>query len=247
MGEGLLITKILDQRNVTSENSSLSSRKEQLVEVSVFLFLIVPSMVLSFFVIKPGGPLSFVLVACSTILRDSALVSLVLFFLWRNRETVGQLGWKFRDGRKEIVLGVILFIPLFFGAGLLENLLHDSGLSVPSKPLPSFFTARGPAETALAVFLVIIVALAEETIFRGYLLLRFKAITRSPVFAVFLSAAIFSIGHGYEGTAGVVTVGAMGVVLALVYLWRQSLIAPVTMHFLQDIVSIVLIPLLGSK
>ena len=143
-------------------------------------------MVLSFFVIRPGGPLSFVLVAWSTILRDSALVSLVLFFLWRNREAVGRIGWTIKDSRKEIVLGLILFIPLFFGAGLLENILHDSGLSVPSKPLPSFFTARGPAETALAVFLVIIVALAEETIFRGYLLLRFKAITRSPATAVFL-------------------------------------------------------------
>ena len=204
-------------------------------------------MVLSFFVIKPEGPLSFVLVAWSTILRDSALVSLVLFFLWRNRETVGRIGWTIRDSRKEIALGVLLFIPLFFGAGLLENLLHDSGLSVPSKPLPSFFTARGPAETALAVFLVIVVALAEETIFRGYILLRFRAITRSSAFAVFLSAVIFSIGHGYEGTAGVITVGTMGVALALVYLWRQSLIAPVTMHFLQDIVSIVLIPLIGSK
>jgi membrane protease YdiL (CAAX protease family) len=31
---------------------------------------------------------------------------------------------------------------------------------------------------------------------------------------------------------------------ALVYRWRGSLIAPMTMHFLQDILGIVLLPLL---
>jgi membrane protease YdiL (CAAX protease family) len=58
------------------------------------------------------------------------------------------------------------------------------------------------------------------------------------------SAVIFSLGHGYEGTAGVVTVGVMGLAFALAYLWRKSLVMPITMHFLQDFLSIVLLPLL---
>ena len=93
--------------------------------------------------------------------------------------------------------------------------------------------------------LVVIVAVAEETIFRGYLMLRLQAITASPAAAVVLSAVIFSLGHGYEGSAGVVTVGVMGAVFALVYLWRQSLVAPMVMHFLQDFIGIVMLPLLG--
>jgi membrane protease YdiL (CAAX protease family) len=62
-----------------------------------------------------------------------------------------------------------------------------------------------------------------------------------------LSAAIFALGHGYEGSAGVVTVGVMGLAFALVYLWRQSLVAPMVMHFLQDFIGIVLLPMLGMK
>ena len=62
-----------------------------------------------------------------------------------------------------------------------------------------------------------------------------------------LASAIFALGHGYEGSARLVTVGGMGVVFALVYLWRGSLIAPVVMHFLQDFIGIVLLPLLGEK
>ena len=220
------------------------SRKEQVAEVSVFLFLIIPSMALSFFAIKQGSP-NFVLVAISVILRDLALMSLILFFIWRNNEPITRIGWTLKYSRKEISLGIMLFIPFALGTGLLEKGLRAIGLSVPSTPLPSFLTARGIVEFLLALVLVVIVALAEETIFRGYLILRFKTITSNPIGAALLSAAIFSLGHGYEGSAGVVTVGVMGVIFALIYIWRQSLVAPIVMHFLQDFIGIVLLPLFG--
>jgi len=221
------------------------SRKEGLVEVSVFLFLILPSMLLSFFVIKQGN-LSFILVALAAILRDLALVSLILFFIWRNREPIDGLGWTSRNTGKEIVLGMGLYIPFFVFVGLFESALKMAGFSAPSTPLPSFMTAKGLGESLLAVVLVAVVALTEETIFRGYLILRLKAITSSPIAAALLSAAIFSLGHGYEGSAGVLTVGVMGVIFAFIYLWRQSLLAPIVMHFLQDFIGIVLLPWLGK-
>ena len=201
-------------------------------------------MVLSFFAIKQGS-LSFVLVAIATILRDLALVSLILFFVWRNGEPVSWIGWTFKNSWKEIGLGIGLYIPFFIAAGFLERALQVAGLSVPSTPLPSM-AAKGMGELLLAAILVVVVALAEETIFRGYLILRLRAITASPVTAALLSAAIFSLGHGYEGSAGVVTVGVMGLVFALVYMWRQSLVAPIVMHFLQDFIGIVLLPLFGK-
>ena len=222
-----------------------SSWTEQFVEVSVFLFLIMPSMILSFFAVKQGS-LSFVFVAFATILRDLALVSLILFFVWRNGEPVNWIGWTFKNVWKEIVLGIGLYIPFFFAAGFFENGLRVAGFSVPSTPLPSFMAARGMVEILLATILVTVVALAEETIFRGYLILCLRVITASPVAAALLSAAIFSLGHGYEGSAGVVTVGVMGLVFAFVYMWRQSLVAPIVIHFLQDFIGIVLLPLLGK-
>lgn len=224
-------------------NVDPTGRREQLVEVSVFLFLIVPSMILSFFAVKLGT-LSFVLVAASTILRDLSLVGLILFFAWRNGEPLDLIGWRFEHSWREVGLGIGLFLPFFFGMGLLGDALQAAGLSAPSTPLPAFLDARGPGEAALAIVLVVIVALAEETIFRGYLILRFTAVTLRPAAAVLVSAAVFSLGHGYEGSAGVVTVGVMGVVLAWIYLWRESLVAPIVIHFLQDFVGIVLLSLL---
>ena len=215
------------------------------MEVSVFLFLIVPSMVLSFFVVKQGS-LNFEIMAVGTILRDLSLVGLILFFLWRNGERLDAVGWTFKNGWKDIGIGIGLFLPLFFGANLLENVLRAAGFSAPATPLPLNIASKGPAQYVLASVLVLVVAFAEESIFRGYLILRFKALSTSTGTTVLLSAAIFSLGHGYEGSAGVVTVGVMGLLFAVVYLWRQSLIAPMTMHFLQDFVGIILAPLFGT-
>lgn len=222
------------------------SRREQTIEVGVFLFLIVPSMAFSLFAVRQGT-IGFVLTAVFTILRDVALVSLILFFLWRNRESVKGIGWIKRHGFREAVVGVLLFVPMYYAAQLLDQLLVAAGFSSPSTPLPSLEATGGVLQSILGLLLVAVVAVSEETIFRGYLLLRFGNVFESPLLAVCLSALIFSLGHGYEGTAGIVTVGFMGVVFAVVYLWRGSLVAPIVMHFLQDFLLIVLAPWLGIR
>lgn len=217
-------------------------KKEQLVEVSVFIFLIMPSMALSFFAVKEGT-LGFTLVAFSTMLRDLALLSLILFFLWRNGESMAAIGWSAKKIWREITMGVLMFVPFLFGTNFLEQALLHIGFSTPKTPLPSMEATGGILESVLGMVLVAIVAIAEESIFRGYLILRFRAIGASMSQAVILSALIFSLGHGYEGSAGVITVAVIGIVFAVVYLWRQSLVAPVVMHFLLDLISIVILPL----
>jgi membrane protease YdiL (CAAX protease family) len=229
-----------------AENRVPPSSREQLLELSIFLLLIVPSMVLSFFAIKRGG-LSFLLTAWATIFRDLGLVALIFYFLRRNAEPAASIGWTGQKKWREIGLGLALFPPFTLGAGLLERGLLAAGFSVPSTPLPASLTAKGIPELLLAAILVLVVAVSEEIIFRGYLILRLRGLTRSPFESILLSAFIFSLGHGYEGSAGVVTVGFMGLFFALVYLWRGSLVAPVVIHFLQDFTGIVLAPFWGLK
>jgi len=62
-----------------------------------------------------------------------------------------------------------------------------------------------------------------------------------------VSAVVFSLGHGYEGSAGVGTVGIMGAVFAVIYLWRGSIVAPVIIHFLQDFIGILVAPFLSGQ
>jgi membrane protease YdiL (CAAX protease family) len=223
-----------------------SGRKAELFEVLVFLFLIVPSMALSFFAVKKGV-LSFALMAWATILRDLALLSLVFYFLWQSGEPIRRLGWTAEKIWKDIGIGIGLFIPFFLGTSLLEKGLQSIGFSAPATPLPSYLTAGDLPQILLALFLVAVVAVAEEAIFRGYLILRFKTLSTSSVAAVVLSAFIFSLGHGYEGSAGVVTVGVIGLFFGCIYLWRQSLVPTLIMHFLLDFSGIVVTPLLQLK
>jgi len=228
------------------EHNRTSAKKGRLYEVLVFLFLIVPSMALSFFAIKQGA-LGFGIVAWSTILRDAALVCLILYFLWKNGEPAERVGWSFKHFWKDFFIGLVLFIPLYICAGLLERALQRAGFSVPATPAPSYLTPGDIPMLVLAVFLVLVVAVAEETIFRGYLITRFRDLKTGAPAAAVLSAVVFSIGHGYEGTAGVITVGVMGLAFALVYLWRRSLVAPMVMHFLVDFIGIVVVPALRLK
>ena len=219
------------------------SREEQVYELLVVLFLIVPSVVLSLFAFGPSQ-VGFVLLALATIFRDLALVALILFFLWRNGEPLARIGWTGHQIATNVILGLILSPIVILGIGLLNSLLRAAGLSGPS-PAAASLVPHGPGEIALAVILVIVVAVSEETIFRGYMIARLAATSRSMAFAVVVSSGIFAIGHGYEGTAGLTAVGVMGLVFALLLVWRRSLVAPVVIHFANDFLAIVVAPLLG--
>lgn len=233
------------RRPIGDRSHSLSAavnRGMQVRELAVFLLLVVPSMILSFLAVKTGT-LGFAITAVATILRDTGLVALVWLFLWKNGEPLGSIGLSSRSRWRDVVLGGALYVVLAPFVGSLENLLHAAGMSEPSTRLPNFLTVSRNAELILAVILVAVVAVAEEIIFRGYLIRRIAAVTGSTGAAVILSSVLFALGHGYEGTIGVITVGVTGLCFALVYLWRGSLVAPVTMHFILDFIGIVVVPL----
>ncbi len=217
------------------------TRKEQIIEVAIFLSLIVPTMILAYFVTTRDAA-GFTVLAVATILRDLSLLALILFFLWRNGEWVQQIGWTSRHLWTDLGLGILLFPPVVIVISLLDRWLQQLGFSGPQVGALDAMLPRTPGQFALAVALVIVVALTEEFIFRGYLIRRLGASTRSLAVAVVLSAAIFALGHGYQGSAGVITIGVVGLILALIYVWRGSLLAPVVIHLLQDFTALVIVP-----
>lgn len=220
-------------------------RKVQTIELIVFLLLIVPALSTSFLIAGQSN-MSFVVSAIYSILNDLGLVGLVFYFVWRNREPFRRIGWTTSRWPWEVFWGLVLFAPVTYGANLIENGLSTMGFSAPSK-LPAFLAASGHASIFLAVVLVTVVAIVEETVFRGYLILRINGVSRSPWAAVLLSSAVFALGHGYEGMAGVISVYFIGVVLAIIYVWRRSLVAPMIIHFLIDFSSIVLTAIIAGS
>ncbi|MGI5174853.1 CPBP family intramembrane glutamic endopeptidase [Dactylosporangium sp. CA-152071] len=223
--------------------AGILSRRQELAELGVFLLLLVPPLVLSYFAAGQAA-VPFTLLASATIARDAGLVALILLLLARARQPVAVIGWTGRAAWREVAWGVALTVPVLVGAQILDAVLRGAGLSGPRPSSASLQPAPGVGQLLLAVALVAVVAVAEETVFRGYLILRIAGVLRSRTLAVLLSSVIFSVGHGYEGSAGVLTVGATGLALAAVYVWRHSLVAPMVMHFLLDFLAIVVAPLL---
>jgi len=220
--------------------------REQLFEVLAFCFLILPGLAFSF-TAGPSVKENFLLGVVGVMLSDLALVTLVCFFLWRNNEKFTGIGWVLKGYEKEIVLGIVLYFPLMYGLSFVGELLQSAGLVSTKGHIPSFLEPAGKFQQTIATLMILIVAVSEETIFRGYLILRLKSITGSSFAAVIISSIIFSIGHGYEGPAGVIIVGIMGASFAVIYMWRKNLIAPIVMHFMQDFIAIVLISQTADK
>ncbi len=218
-------------------------RRERL-ELLVFLLLVLPPIVLGSVADVSGQ--AFPITSLATILHDVALCALILFFLWTAGERFSAIGWTSRRLGREIAIGIALYPPVLIAITVAGWLAQAAGLHSASH-LPAALVPRSPAELGLAAVLVFVVAVAEETIFRGYLLLRLRAITHSTAAAVALSTLLFAAGHTYSGAAGVIAIAVLAVVFALIYLWRGSLIAPIVLHLLQDFLGLVLAPWLGLR
>jgi membrane protease YdiL (CAAX protease family) len=212
------------------------------LELLVFLLLVLPPIVLG--AVAEVSRQAFTITSLATILHDIALCALILFFLWTAGERVSAIGWTTRRLGREIALGAVLYPPVLVAITAVGWLAQAAGLDAPSAP-PTALVPRSPVELVLAAVLVIVVAIAEETIFRGYLLLRLRAITRSTAAAVAASTLLFAAGHAYSGEAGVVVIAVLAAVLAAIYLWRGSLVAPIVLHLLQDFLGLVVAPWLG--
>jgi membrane protease YdiL (CAAX protease family) len=74
----------------------------------------------------------------------------------------------------------------------------------------------------------------EEIVFRGYLLSYFEELISLPV-AVVLSSLIFGLWHAYQGVAGSVRTGVLGLVFAGITLLAGTFWPAVVLHAAVDI------------
>lgn len=96
------------------------------------------------------------------------------------------------------------------------------------------------------LFMWVAAAFGEEFFYRGYVMRQLALLLgdsrASWTAAIFLSALPFGVVHLYQGWSGVVTTGAMGVVLGAVYYFnRRNLAVCVLVHGLYNMVGLTLI------
>ncbi len=103
-------------------------------------------------------------------------------------------------------------------------------------------------EIAAWVLLCLLVGVAEELVFRGYLQRQFTAWGRGSAAAgVVFSALLFGSAHGYEGIRNMFLLSVFGALFSLLALYRRSLRAGIFAHSLHDLVAGLTLAFLHSR
>ena len=70
----------------------------------------------------------------------------------------------------------------------------------------------------------------EEVLYRGYLLMQFRALTGSPTIALLLQTVVFAMGHVALGVPIAISVLLLALWLGALTLWQKSLVPSMLVH-----------------
>ena len=136
---------------------------------------------------------------------------------------------------------VILLTALFIFTYLIETVreLRQEGAADELKKAAPFLPENG-REFLHFSFLAFSAGFCEEIVYRGFMvnyLLRviddsFLAIT----VAIWLPAIIFGVIHLYQGWTAVLKISIMSLLFGAIFIWSQSLLIVIILHFLVDLI-----------
>ena len=127
---------------------------------------------------------------------------------------------------------------------ILAIFLARNSESIPAIGDIAALLPRNRAELRYGVLLAVNAGVVEELLFRLALPLLLYAATGSASVAIIASVALFGLLHLYQGVWGVVGSVVIGAVLMALYLATGSILAPIIVHALIDLRSLVLIPVI---
>ena len=98
------------------------------------------------------------------------------------------------------------------------------------------------------LLLCVLVGIAEELVFRGYLQQQFTAWSRGPAAGgVVFSALMFGAAHGYEGARAMFLLAVFGAFFSLLALFRRNLRAGIFAHTWHDALAGLMVAFLHAR
>ncbi len=86
------------------------------------------------------------------------------------------------------------------------------------------------------VFLAMLIGLYEETVFRGFLMPRFRRATGSWALAILLTTMVFTVLHSFDQTwPALIVVTILALLFSAVTIWRRSIASAIIAHALFDL------------
>lgn len=183
----------------------------------------------------------------------SALFVFVLLALWLRGTDMRSIGLK-RPERLRFVL--LLGIGTGIGAPIVASLvgfliltLLKPLIGTQTQDLSLFSNMLGHNIPALLGWLAVtwsFAAFGEEIVYRGYLMSRMSDLVGTSRWgwgiSLLVSSIIFSLSHAYQGPAGMIQSGTLGLVFGSVYLIaRRNLWANILCHGINDSLNFLLL------
>jgi len=154
---------------------------------------------------------------------------------------------------REIGWGVLMVIPCYM-ANIIVSVLYVLAsrtdiMDIASDRLENMEVLAELAAVSV-VPISIYVGIYEEILFRGFFLTRLRRLfggpqsARATALAILLSSAVFGLAHVYQGTLGVLQTFTVGIILALIAVWRRKIWACMIAHMGIDIFGLILLKFL---
>lgn len=110
-------------------------------------------------------------------------------------------------------------------------------LRLRESPLVHFLIPRSSSEKIAFIGLSLSAGIAEELVFRSFLIAAMLHASGSMAVAVVVSIAVFAASHAYQGWIGVLRVALLGVVLTAPFLLTGSVYPSIIAHAALDILA----------
>jgi uncharacterized protein len=104
-------------------------------------------------------------------------------------------------------------------------------------PLVHFLIPRSGSEKIAFVGLSVSAGIAEELVFRSFLIAAVFRASGSLHLAVLVSVIVFAVSHAYQGWTGILRVGFLGIILTIPFLVTGSVYPSILAHAALDILA----------
>jgi membrane protease YdiL (CAAX protease family) len=160
------------------------------------------------------------------------LVLAMYLLLRRHGLTLADAGLRVADAFITLgAAGMLAIAVPVAGAGAVRRARQagPDGLGAGLKRLRGIVPVNGIEMAGFAVVCVT-AGICEELLFRGWLVNMTWAVCGSLWASVLIAAALFGIGHAYQGVRGILKTGSIGILLGLLFALTGSLIPGQVFH-----------------
>jgi membrane protease YdiL (CAAX protease family) len=167
-----------------------------------------------------------------------ALVAAMLLVVRRHGLSLADVGERLGDARLTfaVTFGLLVILALVTVIILRRfRRAQPQTLTAAVGRLRKFSPAFG-LEMAVFAFVCLTAGVCEELLYRGWLVNLLRAATGSVWVAIVVGAAVFAIGHAYQGTKAMLRTGFVGLQLAYLFVTVDSLIPGQVIHAAFDLV-----------